>query len=444
VRHIAINLAACAALFAAAVAAGDLSAEAVNDPKQAAWPDEQESREKIPLGKWLPTVIPALKTQAQPETAAPESEPVAAEPAAPPPKKRRARRAPEPPPEPEPKLTPEEQEAEDLWWKETGDPAVAAFSRCLSEHVIDETSRGSQASYPEFVTSAMNGRCSREFAIMAQLVLDRHGEDNFARIARKLIATRFVPAVKRVVEGGPVEDLPPEDQKPVLQAELRQSKEAMLACMTAEADRQAASSDAPVENIADGVIAACRTTADDFFAKLEKLNPGTFGSAASEVSAAILDTSYRPAIVQRIATVRGEPAEDGSTVDQSRVVSTADGETAVQKTQEAASQHSQNTAYPPPAIPPAVTPPAVTPEAVTPEAIVPEAVVPGAVTPEAITPEAVVPEAVIPQALTPQAAPQQADPQEAEPESQPETEPEAISPTGESAPGSPVPANNQP
>ena len=65
-RPIAINLAACAALLAAVVAAGQLRAEAVNDPKQAAWPDEQESREKIPLGKWLPTVIPALKNQAEP------------------------------------------------------------------------------------------------------------------------------------------------------------------------------------------------------------------------------------------------------------------------------------------------------------------------------------------------------------------------------------------
>jgi hypothetical protein len=290
---------------------------------------------------------------------------------------------------------------------------------------------------------------------MAQLILDRHGEDSFARIARKLIATKFVPAVKRVVEGGPSEELPPEDQRPVLEAEMRQSKEAMLACMSAEADRQAARSAAPVEKIADEVIAACRTTADAFFAKLEQLQPGTIGGAASAEPAAILETSYRPAIVQRIATVRGDPVNDGGSVAESRLVGKADAETAIHKRQEAASQHSQNTAYPPAAVvPPAVTPPAVTPQAVTPQALTPEAV-----TPEAVTPEAMVPEAVTPQAIAPEGGPEQAEPQETEPGTEPETEPEtdpdtdpdtdaedpeAISPTGEPAQGSPVPANSQP
>lgn len=282
--------------------AGDLGAESTNDRQHSAWPEEQDTRTRTPLWKWLPSVLPfGSKQEAEPATPS-DSEPVASDPAPPPPKRQPRKQVSEPEPEPEPKLTRKEQEAVDQWWKETGDAAVSAFSRCLTEHVVDETSSGSQSSYPEFVTTAMNGRCSREFAAMAQLILDRHGEDNFARIARKLIATKFVPAVKQVVEGGPPEAIPPDASKPALQAEMRQSKEAMLGCLMDEADRLAAASPAPPEQVADGVIAACQTRADAFFGKLEQLYPGATGGKAG--FAAILDASYRPAIVQRIAGAR--------------------------------------------------------------------------------------------------------------------------------------------
>ena len=295
-RRIAIILAACALM------AGELGAESSNDRQRSAWPEEKETSKKTPLWKWLRS---GTQEEAQPASPA-EEEPVASEPAPEPPKKRRSKKViAEPAPEPEPKLTPEQQAAEDLWWKETGDKAVASFSACLAQHVAKESSGGSQSSYPDFVTEAMNGRCSREFAAMAQTILDRHGEDNFARIARKLITTKFVPAVKQVVEAGPPEAAPPQDDRSALQAGMRQSKEEMLGCLMEEADGLAAASAAEPEAIADRVIAACQDIAEAFFAKLEQLYPGTTGGKAG--FAAILDATYRPSVVQRISGVRQNP-----------------------------------------------------------------------------------------------------------------------------------------
>lgn len=301
-RRIAIILAACALM------AGELRAEAINiDRQHSAWPEEKETSKKTPLWKWLRS---GTQEEAQPASPA-EEEPVASDPAPEPPKKRRSNKVlAEPAPKPEPKLTPEQQAADDLWWKETGDKAVASFSACLARHVAKESSGGSQSSYPDFVTEAMNGRCSREFAAMAQTILERHGEDDFARIAKKLIATKFVPAVKQVVEAGPPEAAPPQDDRSALQAGMRQSKEEMLGCLMEEADRLAAASAAEPDAVADRVIAACQDIADAFFAHLEQLYPGTTGGKAGV--AAILDASYRPSVVQRLASLRQYPAAASS------------------------------------------------------------------------------------------------------------------------------------
>jgi hypothetical protein len=86
---------------------------------------------------------------------------------------------------------------------------------------------------------------------------------------------------------------------------MRQSKEAMLGCLMQEADRIAAASAAEPEEVADRVIAACQDMAEAFFAKLEQLYPGATAGKAG--FAAILDASYRPSVVQRIASVRQNP-----------------------------------------------------------------------------------------------------------------------------------------
>jgi hypothetical protein len=295
VRRFGIILAACALM------AADVHAEATTDSRHSQWPEEKETRTKVPLAKWLRST-----GEAQPEPQA-EPEPVVIEEDPAPQKRARRKRAfePEPAPEPEPKLTPEQQEAEDRWWKEVGDVAVAAFSRCLGDHVLAETASGSQSSYPDFVTAAMNGRCSREFAAMAQVILQRHGQENFARIARKLIATKFVPMVKQVVEVGPPEVVQPEVVKPSPAIEMRQTKEAMLGCLVTQADRLSADRAAPADLVADRVIGACQSAAEDFLGKLEQLYPGSTGGKAGQGPAAILNASYRHAILERIATIRG-------------------------------------------------------------------------------------------------------------------------------------------
>ena len=303
-RRFAIILAACALL------AADVRAEATTDNKHSQWPKGEETRTRMPLAKWLRST-----DEVQPEAPA-DAEPVVVEEEPPPQKRKRSKRAfeREPAPEPEPKLTAEQQEAEDRWWKEVGDGAVAAFSRCLADFVVEETTSGSQSSYPDFVTAAMNGRCSREFAAMAQLILERHGQENFARIARKLIATKFVPAVKQVVEQGPAEIVQPAPAKPSLEAEMRQTKEAMIGCIVVEADRLAAVRSEPADRVADQVIAACQGRAEAFFRTLEQLYPGSTGGKTGQGPAAVLDASYRPAILERIATIRegGAPVAAGA------------------------------------------------------------------------------------------------------------------------------------
>jgi hypothetical protein len=345
VRRFAIILAACVLM------GSESSAEPGLDRHRSAWPEEQEDRKKVPLAKWLSSVLGG-KDEAE-DAEASDAEP-AAEPAPAPRRQQPRQRAAEPQPDPEPTLTRKQQEAVGRWWNEVGDAAVARFSRCLQEHVIDETTRGNQSSYPDFVTTAMNSRCSRQFAAMAQLILDFHGEDNFPRIARTLIATKFVPAVRQVVEGGPSQMLPPDDVRPTLEAEMRQAKEAMLGCLETQADRLAASSAAPPEQVADRVVAACEAPANAFFGKLEELWPGTM---AGEKPAAIIDASYRPAVIRRIASLRGD----------SEVVATGaaggkagggkgDAETMIHSRQEATSYKSQDEIFSPPGEPARMSP----------------------------------------------------------------------------------------
>jgi hypothetical protein len=346
VKRIAIILAACA------LVGGEARAEAGIDRQRSAWPEEQEDRTKRPLAKWLPSVLGGSDEEpaTEPSDAAP-----AAEPAPEPRRQQPRRRAAEPQPEPEPTLTRKQQETVDRWWNEVGDAAVAKFSRCLQEHAIDETTRGNQSSYPDLVTTAMNSRCSREFAAMAQLILDFHGQDNFARIARKLIATNFVPAVRQVVEGGPSQMLPPEDDRPTLEAEMRQAKDAMLGCLETQADLLAASSAAPPEQVADRVVEACEASASAFFGKLEALWPGTM---ANEKPATVIDASYRPAVIRRIASVRGDskPVASSAAPDGKGGGGKADAETMIHSRQEATSYKSPDEIFTPPGEPVQVFP----------------------------------------------------------------------------------------
>ncbi len=270
---------------------------------------EGQERTTVPLSQWLPSILPS-GSQDDAQTKTPIPTPAAGPPAQSSRKQQSSttasQPAPKPEPKPQPQRTPEEKEADARWWEETGNPAVSAFSRCLTEHAADEARNGNQSSYPDLVTAAMRGRCSGEFGTMAQLILARHGEDGFAKIARELIATTFVPAVKQVVEHGPPEVTEPVDAAAAIEVEMRQSKETMFGCLVSEADRLAASSPAAAERVADMVIASCQGPAEAYFHTIEQLYPGTMAGEASEASVAILDASYRPAIVQRVEAARAK------------------------------------------------------------------------------------------------------------------------------------------
>jgi hypothetical protein len=300
VKRFGIIFAACALI------AADLSA----NEHRSTFPEERE-RPTTPLSQWLPS---ASSRDDVDKTSPSKPEPAAARSAQPSrnqPTPTASQPTPKPAPKPQRPRTPEEKAADARWWEETGNPAVSAFSRCLAEHAADETRNGNQSSYPDLVTAAMRSRCSGEFGTMAQLILARHGENGFAKIARELIAKTFVPTVKQAVERGPSELIePPHDAATIvddasaIEVEMRQSKEAMFGCLVSEADRLAASSPAVAERVADMVIASCQNSAEAYFRTIEQLYPGTMAAEASEASAAILEASYRPAIVQRIEAVR--------------------------------------------------------------------------------------------------------------------------------------------
>lgn len=247
---------------------------------------------------WIKSVLPSnAQNEAEASEQQTDSEPEA--PAQQPAKKRRTASKPKPEPEPKPKS-----EAEQKWWEEVANPVVFTFRDCLAKHTAAEIRRGSQSSYPEFVTEAMHGPCKGEFATMAKLILDEHGEDEFAKIAKELIATTFMPAVKEAAENAPAE-VEDEEQDPtaVLKAEMHRDKEAMFGCFTNEADRLATTSTAPAEQLAQSVIRSCRPRAQAYFDKLAQLYPGAAG-ASDDNSTAILNTTYRPAIVSRIKHMR--------------------------------------------------------------------------------------------------------------------------------------------
>lgn len=191
---------------------------------------------------------------------------------------------------------------EEQWWETVGNPAVFAFSNCVAGHAEAETRRDSRASYPEMVTQAMNGPCKSEFDAMAHLMLARHGEDGFRKIAKELIGTTFLPAVREAVQRVQAGAEQTEADKARLENEMRAAKEAMLGCFVGEADRLAAISGVAADRLADAVIASCRPKADLFFTKLDELYPDAAGPA--DKASAIIASSYRPAIVTRINSLR--------------------------------------------------------------------------------------------------------------------------------------------
>lgn len=239
-------------------------------------------------------------------------------------KKKTARRKPSP--EPSQKKV---ADAEAQWWEKTGNPVVFTFSECVGKYATSETRTGSKSSYPEFVTAAMNGPCKGQFDTMAQVLLERHGETGFRKIAKELITTTFIPAVKLAAEQAQAEldekqaeveeaqliegqAAAQQDQqtKLAMEAELRQAKEAMLDCFAGESDRLASTSSLAAERLVGPVIDSCRGKSDAFFMKLHALYPDAAAGLSGKTDA-VLDGSYRPAIVTRINSMRAGTIASG-------------------------------------------------------------------------------------------------------------------------------------
>ena len=101
-----------------------------------------------------------------------------------------------------------------------------------------------------------------------------------------------------------------QNRKVSLERELKQAKEAMLGCFAAESDRLASTSNFAAERLVEPVIESCRGRADVFFAKLHALYPDAAAGLAGKTDA-VLDGSYRPAIVSRINSKRAAMLASG-------------------------------------------------------------------------------------------------------------------------------------
>lgn len=203
---------------------------------------------------------------------------------------------------------PKRSSEEARWWEETGNPAVFAFSGCVADHAEATTREGTELPHAEYVTTAMAGPCKEPFDRMAGLILERHGEQGFAKVSRELIESTFIPSVRNAIETAHADMRSQEKRKAALGVEVQQAKDAMFACFVRETDRLAAISDASDRSVGESVIATCSGEANRFFVKLDELYPDASGGAQATQQTAI-SSSYLPAILTRVASVRAQSRE---------------------------------------------------------------------------------------------------------------------------------------
>ena len=84
--------------------------------------------------------------------------------------------------------------AEELWWRETGNPAVFVFRDCLNYHAVRLRELAGPVPAQVQITKAMDETCRTEFDHMARTIADQFGEDGFRKVSQELIETTFVPA----------------------------------------------------------------------------------------------------------------------------------------------------------------------------------------------------------------------------------------------------------
>lgn len=84
--------------------------------------------------------------------------------------------------------------AEELWWQETGNPAVFVFRDCLNYHAVRLRELAGPVPADVQITKAMDETCRTEFDHMARTIAGQFGEDGFRKLSEELIETTFVPA----------------------------------------------------------------------------------------------------------------------------------------------------------------------------------------------------------------------------------------------------------
>lgn len=84
--------------------------------------------------------------------------------------------------------------AEELWWRETGNPAVFVFRDCLNHHAVRLRELAGPVPADVQITKAMDETCRSEFDNMARIIAGQFGEDGFRKLSEELIETTFVPA----------------------------------------------------------------------------------------------------------------------------------------------------------------------------------------------------------------------------------------------------------
>ncbi|NNE24918.1 MAG: hypothetical protein HKN11_20145 [Rhizobiales bacterium] len=86
------------------------------------------------------------------------------------------------------------QVAEELWWRETGNPAVFVFRDCLNHHAVRLRELAGPVPAHVQIAKAMDETCRTEFDQMARIIAGQFGEDGFRKLSEELIETTFVPA----------------------------------------------------------------------------------------------------------------------------------------------------------------------------------------------------------------------------------------------------------
>jgi hypothetical protein len=305
---------------------------------------------------------PQIPDSAQPQAAKPDPEPIAP-PAA----------AGNPPPvvaaQPEPREQAPSRRAssgvsEADWWKDTGNPAVFTFSKCLSRYSRAQALEHPKLNLKSVLAKAIKADCEQQFDAVSLALAERFGSKRGRKMAEELSSSTFVPAVREAVlnvrqeqkaalAGNPTQTVAAAPAAPAPAAqpqpastqpagtalatvpapsspqavgphlELAIAKEEMFTCYRTRTDRAGPQPPMPVDAVVDQVLLECSDHTRAFFKRLFEVYPHPEGQQADKMREAIA-TNYRPAIASRVEQLRaGNVTAPASGTASSTVVKSA-------------------------------------------------------------------------------------------------------------------------